>query len=161
MKYTDEQIQRARHNLTNFVEWKARQVARELGFGWVACDPAPGDMGSLMAAWEHSRLTKEALPVWSGASDNTIYTHALGNWAFRFWHDSLHCKHGLNMTVHDEINIGMKHVHDVVEVFGVGSLEGKFMRQDTIFQSLYCDVHGHFPENQLQFVLDSIRQEQQ
>ena len=146
----------ARANLTQYVIRQAEAVRRVVGFGYVDRDEAPNTDAELIAAWEHSRKTGLAFPVWSGASENTIYLHRGGNYAFRFWHDAIHATRGLCMDVDDEVEIGMMHVKAVEQEFGVDSLEALLMFWDTVGQSMHCYCTGEFPHDQLAFVYHGV-----
>lgn len=147
----------ARVNLSRFMLSKADNMARLLGFGYVDKDVAPNDIEALRAAWAHSKRTGLALPVWAGGSDKTVYTSRGANYAFRFWHDSLHCMHGLGFNTADEITIGIMQTAEVATYFGPDSLESKIMFADTVEQSRYAARHnGEFPDDQLAFVTSRV-----
>lgn len=156
MKITQEQFDTARAKLSAFIIRKADQIQKQIGFGYVDSDNAPGDFESLLTAYRSSKRTGFALPVWSGCSDNTAYTSRGANYAFRFWHDVLHCVHGLGFNLADEVAIGHMHVAEVKAYFGPDSIEAMIMYADTVRQSQYEAVHGKFPDNQYAFVHDFV-----
>lgn len=151
-------FEQARANLTSFVIHKALKVQREVGFGYRDDAVAPQTDEELMQAWAQSKRDGTAFPVWSGASDSTIYTNRGGNYAFRFWHDSLHARLGLSTPRADEVKIGEMHVDAVAAEFGEDSLEAILMHWDTVGQSNYCDMYGEFPSDQLMFVREMAAQ---
>jgi hypothetical protein len=154
---TPETFAIARANLSRFMLNKADQMQRLLGFGYVDRDHAPDDYAALMEAWHHSQHTGLALPVWSGGSDKTVYTSKGANYACRFWHDSLHCLHGLGFTTQDEITIGIMQTAEVTTFFGPDSIESKIMFADTVEQSRFAARNnGEFPEDQLSFVENCV-----
>ena len=153
---TSAAFNKARSNLSSFMLRKADNVAKQIGFGYRDCDNAPGDFEALQAAYKASKQSGLALPVWNGCSDNTVYTSCGANYAFRFWHDVLHCVHGLGFTLQDEITIGLMHHAEVVAYFGPDSIEAKIIYADTVLQSEYEARHGQFPANQLEFVTNSV-----
>lgn len=147
-------LENARRNLSLFVMVKANRISHAVGFGYTDKPVAPSSYSELIAAWRHSRKTGLALPVWSGASDNTIYTTPGANYAFRFWHDSIHALQQLEFNTIDEIIIGTEQVKAVQVEFGMYSLEAILMYSDTIAQSLYADANnGNFPDDQYAFVI--------
>lgn len=153
MKITPETFATARKNLSAFMLTKADQMSRVLGFGYQDADEAPNDYAALLTAWRKAKQTGTFLPVWSGGSDKTVYTSKGANYAFRFWHDALHCMHGLTFNTPDEITIGIMQTAEVAAYFGADSIESKIMYADTVMQSQYADKHnGEFPEDQLAFV---------
>lgn len=150
-------LQTARKNLSSFILAKADSVARVVGFGYVDVEHAPNDFDALMMAWKASKRSGLALPVWSGGSENTIYTSCGANYAFRFWHDSIHALTGLAFNTLDEIEIGRIQVQAVQKEFGNRSLESLLMYADTIAQSIYASANdGAFPDNQLEFVTNEV-----
>jgi len=52
----------------------------------------------------------EPIPIWSGASDDTIWGSPLANWLFRVWHDSIHCKEGCWFGLDGEIDAAVHHM---------------------------------------------------
>jgi hypothetical protein len=150
-------LPQARKNLSNFMLRKADQIARSCGFGYIDSDNAPSVFADLQTAWETSKNTGMPLPVWNGASDKTIYTSAGANFAFRFWHDVLHCVHGLDFTTDAEVKIGHMHIKAVANEFGSNSLECLLMQSDTVEQSKFAQANnGEFPEDQLSFAVEFI-----
>jgi hypothetical protein len=162
MKFTQQNIESARINLSEFVIAKAKDLSYIFDFGYKAVDNAPNDYDSLLDAWQHAKRQTEQgkdayLPIWNGASDSTIYTSQEANYAFRFWHDCFHCAYSLEFDTRDEISLGLLQVNDVKNHFGNDSLEAKLMLADTVGQSTYAAMNnGEFPENQIAFVLSFL-----
>lgn len=150
-------INAARINLSQFVIRNADAIAKKIGFGYVDMDNAPNDFDELKTAFNASKSSGFALPVWNGASDKTIYTSIGANFAFRFWHDVMHCVLNKGFDVSAEIAIGAIHVQEVQKEFGAQSLEALLMYADTIGQSLYALSHnGEFPADQLAWVSEQV-----
>lgn len=150
------QILPARKALTHFVQAKAKRLHSELGFGYVEKANAPADFLELKAAWARSQATREAFPVYMGASDTSIYMTDEANWAFRFWHDVLHIEYNLDFCTSSEITLGGLHVDAVAKQFGPDSTETLLMLADTVGQTQYYARTGTFPENQMEFVLNYV-----
>ena len=55
---------------------------------------------------ERELFTSTSLVVWSGASDNTIWSDPNVNYAFRALHDALHLKTGIGFSPAEEIQLG-------------------------------------------------------
>ncbi len=154
---TPETFAIARASLSRFLLSKADQMARVLGFGYVDKAIAPNSYAELMTAWHESKRSGLALPVWSGGSDKTAYANAGVNYAFRFWHDCLHCLHGLEFNTADEITIGVMQTAEVAAYFGPNSIEARIMYADTVEQTKYAARHnGAFPDDQLTFVSNLV-----
>lgn len=157
MSITSAQFDTARKNLSLFILRKALQVQKQVGFGYVDSPVAPDSFDALMLAWNNSKKTRLAFPVWNGCSDNTIYTNPGVNYAFRFWHDAIHACTGLGFNTADEIAIGRIQVETVQAEFGKFSIEAMLMYADTIAQSQYAaTTGGEFPANQLEFVRNEL-----
>ncbi|QDB70978.1 hypothetical protein bb8_p03 [Bordetella phage vB_BbrP_BB8] len=148
----DYLIDKARAELTLYMILEAHRLQKELGFGYVESDTAPGKFNLLKAAFAHSLRTCEPLPVYAGGSDNTIYTSKEGNWAFRFCHDVAHVLLNAGFGSADEAKVSKYQADRVAKHFGKGSLEHRLFVADTLGQVAYYAVHNDFPENQLAFV---------
>jgi len=154
---TQYEFDRARANLHHFVLRTARNVARSVGFGYQEVADAPETLQSIREAFLKARKDRQAFPVYSGASDKTVYLNPEGNWAFRFWHDILHVIHASDTKFEDEVKLGYLHVQAVEKEFGKGSLEARIMGWDTVGQSAYHAILGNFPEDQAGFVFASLK----
>jgi len=149
----EARMQTASRALSRFVIDKARKVQRQIGFGYVEAADAPNNMRELMAAFENSKRTGQPLPVFSGASEGTIYTSKEANWAFRFWHDVVHCQHDLGFNFADEVSVAWLQGEAVAAEFGKESMEYRMFMADTAGQSLYAQTHGgEFPVDQWAYV---------
>lgn len=158
MLLNDYIINKTRSNLHRFVIDKAARLSRDLGFSYIECEEAPNSFEELEKAYQHSLKTHEPLPVFSGASDKTIYLNNEGNWAFRFWHDITHVANGFNFTLADEIECSSIQAKQVAQYFGTDSAEYRLFVADTIGQSVYAELHGGaFPDDQLAYVKSILR----
>lgn len=154
----DYVLNKARVNLSNFVISKAGRLARDLGFSYIETDSAPESFEDLEAAFKHSMQTRAPLPVYMGASEDTIYTSMEANWAFRFWHDVIHASNGYRFTLEDEAKCSLKQAECIANYFGKNSDEYRLFIADTIGQSVYAEIHGGlFPDNQLSYVKSILR----
>lgn len=150
-------FEQARASYTRFAIHAAHQLAREVGFSYEPMDVAPGsNMATIRtdidAAYDLSMTEHLPFPVWNGACEGTVFLNKEGNWAFRFWHDVVsHCAHGLGFDTQDEMRAGMQWVTRVANEFGAQSIEAMIAYADTCGQTLYCQEHGEFPEDQLGF----------
>lgn len=150
---TNAAFEAARQHYTRFALVAAAHLAKEVGFSYDAVDFAPSTAAEVQAVYHVSMTDRCAFPVWNGASENTVFTCKEGNWAFRFWHDVVsHGAHGLGFDTKDELKAGMQWVERVAREFGATSIEAMIAYADTCGQSLYCEQHGEFPEDQIGFV---------
>ena len=141
----------ARHNLEYFVLSKVTELTKRFGFEFIETDLAPNTFTDLMFAYKNSTAGKVALPVFSGASNNTIYLTPKGNWGFRFWHDLVHCSNNFDFTLQGEIKTALVQLQDITNTFGKNSLEYRVFRIDTIGQATYTNLYGKFVDNQIAF----------
>ena len=142
----------ARERLGQFVHQQAAQAAADLDFGWVGSPDAPSTYPALQAAFTQAQLTGAPLPVSNLYCDDTIFLEPEDNIAFRFWHDTSHCRLGLSFALTDEWRLTMHHLA-VLEAAGFdhGSDEYRLLRLDLIGQITLIGVAGRFPHNQGHF----------
>lgn len=145
--------QGARVNLSRFVRERAEEAADAMGFGWIGTPEAPSTYQQLRGAFEHSRRTGEPLPVLNLYCDDTIYLEPADNVAFRFWHDTSHCRLGLSFGLQDEWELSLWHLAQLEAVgLGPGTLEHELFRLDAIGQIILLGVAGRFLFEQGEFV---------
>lgn len=150
-------IDKAREALTHYVIRKAAHTACVLGFSYEPADDAPNTFDALQAAFRASQRGAKPLPVWSGACDETIYTNAEGNYAFRFWHDVIHAVFGLDFSHVGETETAAKQLKDVEQHFGWDSIEARLFYWDPIGQIDYAaETGGQFVTDQRAFVVGRI-----
>lgn len=146
----------ARQRLSRFILEHAEAIRRHLGFGFIETEDAPETYTDLLLAWKRSILNREPLPVYSGASEGTIYTSPAVNWAFRFWHDVIHCQLRADFSEEGEKRTARAQLKTVADRFGADSLEYRLLEADTIGQVEYFAQHGGFVADQLAFVLERV-----
>ncbi len=151
-KWTPAQRDYARERLTKFMIHKAHKVKRKLGFGYVESPFAPQSFAELCAEFAGSQMECKALPVYSEACDNTIYINKEGNWAFRYWHDTLHVMLDADYSQYGECIVAMRHLREIGDTFGYSSPEFLMVNADTLGQVEYYARNNRFPTNQLKFV---------
>lgn len=151
---TAARFEKARKNLQHFYISRAHSLQKQLGFGYIECENAPNDFESLMAAFKDSVTQRKALPVFSGASEGTIYPNKEGNWSFRFVHDVYHALGKHDFSLDGESIVAKMHVEEVSTFFGKDSIEAKLIRADTLGQVEYFAKTGEFPDVQLPYVME-------
>lgn len=150
-----EEYLEARRRLSAFVESQARETAAWLGFGWTVRNDAPDTFQKLEDAFWESVASKKPLPVSGLYCQNTIYESSQVNHAMRFWHDAHHVRLRLSFNLQDELELGLWHRDQLVQVGGFkpSSIECKLMHIDTVGQNYLLAITGSFPVNQQEFAL--------
>jgi hypothetical protein len=150
---TATEPQAARDNLSRFVRNRAFESAEALGFDWVGVPDAPQTYQQLRGAFEHSQRSGDPLPISNLYCDNTIYLEPADNVAFRFWHDTSHCRLRLSFSMQDEWELALWHLEQL-EAFGLGpgTTEHEMFRHDSLGQIILLGIAGRFPLVQGEFV---------
>lgn len=186
--YTEQEISEARRQLTVAVRQLASDTVKASGIDYRAISPeywqGPDTWQDLqrvhgLAVEARARGEWVALPVYGGASDQTIYTSEAANHAFRYWHDMGHIQFHLSFTPSDESRLQKGyHLDDMWRVLGrpvTGDVDGtvtvdwrvdsdtvvdraallafRMYYADTVGQIEYIVRNGKFPTDQLAFVL--------
>lgn len=142
----------ARVNLSRFVRQQADKAAEALGFDWIGTPAAPATYPQLRAAFAHSAETGEPLPVSNEYCEDTVFLEPGDNVAFRFWHDTTHCRLGLSFTLPDEWELSLWHLDQLVQAgFDPAGLEYQLLRLDLFGQIILLGIAGRFPFNQGDF----------
>lgn len=150
------QFAEACRNLNNFMIWKAHELKRVLGFGYVESDWAPSTLAEIQQEFLACNREQRAYRVLKAHSENCVYT-AEGNWAFRFWHDYLHHYHCLGMSTREELKVALLHANVVEREFGDDSTELNILLSDTAGQSTFKYKWGMFPNDQRTFVRKAVQ----
>jgi hypothetical protein len=138
-----------------WVTAQARNVQETAGVFPEFRADAPSTYAELLQAtarWQYE-LGAAYLPVWNGASEQTIYPDAVTNMLFRFWHDYGHISHHLGFVQADETALQTDHhLPLVAAAFGADSLEYRMYYADTVGAIEYNNDNGVFPTDQFNFV---------
>lgn len=121
----------------------------------IATASAPDSWGKLRA-W-HELCKGDIIPVWDGASGQTIYCSPQGNYAFRAWHDMSHLMLHLSFKLGHELRIAAIHF-ETMQRRGLSRIACAALYFDTAGQSFYQDKNGDFPVRQRDFVVHSLDQ---
>lgn len=141
----------ARASLSLFVEHRAHRVTEEVGFGWVGVPVAPATFPQLRFAFRRSQSSGEPLPVSNLFCDRTVFDTPAVNIAFRFWHDTAHCRLGYSFELPDEWELAMWHLDELQRGFPPESDEHQLLRLDLLGQIILLGVAGRFPFDQRDF----------
>lgn len=107
---------------------------------------APGTFSDLAA---HAG---EVLPVWEGASDQTIFGDPKINHAFRAWHDTTHKVHGFGFTLAGEIATCQAQCAEILSTLGGNAAPlAAVITAEVIGQAEYFAREGMFPVDQIGF----------
>ncbi|MEC4857248.1 hypothetical protein R2325_16965 [Mycobacteroides chelonae] len=143
-------LQRARLRLDGAVSRLAQAEVAETRIRYRAVENAPDSWEALQAV----DLNKGYLPVWNGASGQSVYLSQMTNYSFRYWHDMGHLFYRLSFTPEDEYELQNKfHLPAVADLVGADSLAYRLYEADTVGQIDYVQIHHEFPVNQLAFVM--------
>jgi hypothetical protein len=119
--------------------------------------PAPDapDTWRKLLQWKDTSTPSSSMPVYSGGSYDTIYSHTRYNYAFRAWHDSIHLNIFAGFTRLDEIRVSNEHVRQAKEravMFGLVDDDFRALRADVAGQVLYYYKYHSYVNNQAEFV---------
>ena len=131
-------------------------------------DNAPGFYPTLQAPNSYTDLKEWAeqndyhalpMPVFSGGSEDTIYSTPDINYAFRAWHDSIHLEQELDFTTNNELAVASIHYREVLKYglengypLGECVTAARLIYADVAGQVMYYDKYGDFVKDQEQFV---------
>ncbi len=103
-------------------------------------------------------LAPAILPVWDGASLETIYQDAKVNHAFRAWHDSCHIAGNYAFTLEGERATCEHQIAQLLATFpSAPAWAINTIRAEVIGQTEFFSSTGAFPGNQAAFIADYLR----
>jgi hypothetical protein len=123
--------------------------------GFIAQENAPSTYEELRETMALTVIEGIAYPVWSGASETTIYPTPVDNYRFRFIHDYYHYSLGKAFTPKDEVYVH-QYIEQLLKDLGVSALTRALYLADTEGQTKHHETTGQFPENQRQFAIDYV-----
>lgn len=120
---------------------------------------APDNIDRLMVHAKVQGISKaRPLPVWSGASENTIYPSPRGNYAFRAWHDLTHIKLAAGFDEEGERRVAVEHQMEAANK-GLSYRARVLLWIDTWEQFVWGrENDGAFVEDQLAFAREKFDQ---
>jgi hypothetical protein len=134
---------------------KELEEALPFDAGFVVQENAPSTYEELKEAMTLTVIEGIAYPVWSGASETTIYPTATDNYRFRFIHDYYHYALAKEFTPTDELYVH-QYIEQLLKDLGVSALARELYSADTEGQTKHHEATGSFPENQRQFAIDFV-----
>lgn len=123
-------------------------------FGWIVEDSYPLAPLNLMGLNRSVKLTGR-ITVWGGGSDDTIYACPEHNHAFRAWHDSVHWRLQLPMTLAGECGVAYAQIAQMLTTYGHDEETEKwasYLLSEVVGQALHRVITGEFPSRQRIFV---------
>ena len=101
--------------------------------------------------------TGAPLPVSDENTSAVIYRHPDVNLAFRYWHDCLHVLRGLDFTPPQELQLTMIQLGALEQAgWDPETLAWRLLHADLVGQVYLSAVGRRFPDNQREFVLNSL-----
>lgn len=126
-------------------------LARRLfPLGFDVLDTSPSTLEDLVASVKETGR----FPVWSGASDDTIYADREINYAFRAWHDWCHWRYALPFNAEGEREAAYVQVAHLVRLYGGEDdviAMAALVLCEVIGQAEAYGSHGKFPDSQRAF----------
>ena len=119
--------------------------------GFLVADEAPQTFEDLVARLDAG----QPMLIWSGGSAKTIYGDPEVNYAFRAWHDWCHWRGRHDFSYEGEYAACQMQAGHLVTIYGDCTRTRwwqRILHAEIIGQREYCDVHGHFPDDQRAFV---------
>ena len=151
------QFNKAREALTIWTIRRAHRLAKDIGFSYEpVASGHPETYEAVLLEYGQCMRQRRGFRVWSGASDNTVYTNPEGNYAFRFIHDIFHAVFKLDWSYASEMAVAQRHIAEVSNAFGASSIEAQLIAADTLWQVKHYANTGKFVENQLEFARERI-----
>ena len=93
----------------------------------------------------------EPMPIWEGASENTIWGRPDYNIMFRALHDTIHMRYECDFSLEGELKAS-RIQGEICDILNLPVLK-IIMHIETAGQALYYDEHGKFPPQS--FTLDT------
>lgn len=145
-------IERVGAELGQAVRASANTISRQVGFTYTGCDHGlcPQTLAQLQREASDCHRSGQPFRVSRDQCENTIYGSVTANMAFRFWHDMIHVRNSLDVTLEDELRAGRMHVDDIKRL-GYSQDHQDLMWIDTCGQSLFNYIVGRFPKFQMAF----------
>lgn len=148
------QIQLARINLTEWINYSAGETADELGVTWRGSPCAPSSLLEVIEEFRAGTLTGLPVRIFNRFCDNTIYVTPEDNVAYRFVHDSRHVFLQAGFDTEAELLVASCHLARLAHCgYGPETIEYRLLYADTVGQVLFTAKHRSFVANQLRFAL--------
>jgi len=99
--------------------------------------------------------TGKRMVVFSGGSDASIYADPEVNWCFRAWHDWCHWRGNHPLSLAGECATCAMQAQHLLTLYGNGPSVRRWiaiLHAEIIGQADFYRDHGHFPDNQYEFV---------
>lgn len=147
----ESEVNSAILELENFIMEMTQDCLKK---GWAA--RVSGNAPSNFKELKKQSLKSKIINVEQAGSENCIYSHALINSCFRFYHDVTHLECGHGFDIHGETIIAETHERHGKE-YGLSKLALKVLEAETLGQILYYENHSKFVVNQRAFIDSCLR----
>lgn len=129
------------------VELEIFKAVARLGLTFEVRDDAPNTFEALKAQCPGRHLI-----VWSGGSDNTVWSSPQVNYAFRAWHDYIHVQYGIPFTLEGEREVAR------IQCRSLSALGQALIQAEVEDQAEHFIKTGEFVADQRAFVLAKLRE---
>lgn len=142
----------ARREYERFIVLEHERLKKVVGFSFDAVEDAPSSYEEVCSEFNRSYTTgRSPFRVWSGASDDTVFTSAGMNHMFRFVHDVGHVLEGCDFSAEGEQRLITAMVWRVFDK--AGFLAALLAACDLLAQHYYNQHnHGAYVEKQEPYV---------
>jgi hypothetical protein len=147
-------IEKAMFTLSLKVPGLAQAALKRHGFSGIRPVADTNKAAETFPGLLYLKQTRWLLPVWSGASDKTIYEDAMTNMWARAWHDCLHLDLNAEFDMAGERAIGLSIIENMRDVFNPD--ERCLLWAEVVGQAQHFEKFGAFPDDQRAFTLDYI-----
>jgi len=131
-----------------------RHAVQQLAPEFIPRSVAPATFRQLVEAAQG-----RAIPVWSGASDKTIWGDVRTNHAFRAWHDAAHLVGRYPFTLAGEEAAWRTQVATLCFHYPQAPLLwGRLLWIEIVEQAYFHAEYGQFPADQIAFTMAKLEQ---
>lgn len=100
----------------------------------------------------YEELVKErSLVIWSGGTDNSMFSHPEAYWAFRALHDKLHLDTGTNFAAESEMELGR------IQASKYDGIVADLVYAQVAAQNEYYLKNGVFVPNERDFTIEYLK----
>ena len=128
------------------VETEILREVKRLGLTFEAREDAPSTFEALV-----TQCPGKYLIVWSGGSENTIWSSSEVNYAFRAWHDYIHVQYNLPFTLEGETAVSR------IQQSRLSMFARQIILIEVELQAKHFLSTGEFISNQREFTVNKLK----
>ena len=132
------------------VSRECEAAIRQLAPKYIAVPDAPNSAVELQAWMLSHQYLRDALPVYDGNCENTIFSSPEINHAFRAWHDAVHLEHNLGFGFKDELKVARLHIAEL-RLLGITGLDADLVFNDVAGQIIFFYWKKEYVKDQQKF----------